>query len=96
MDKRPIRRHFAFAVAPAPGGWRATHVIEYPSRGQADKAMLTYVGRYGDAEAITLPRALLEDEVLPAALLGRPEPPPKSPSSETSRSSKAKAGASRH
>lgn len=53
MADRPQRHHYAFAVGPAKGGWRASNVLEYLTRGQADKAMLTLTNRYGDADSIT-------------------------------------------
>jgi hypothetical protein len=48
-----MRRHYAFTLEPAQGGWRVSNVLEYMTRGQADKAMLTLTGRYGDADAVT-------------------------------------------
>src|SRR5215831_20815163 len=70
-----VRRHFAFAVKPVAGGYEVEHVIEFPTRGQADKEMLRIVGRHGDADSITLDRELRDGEVLDAALLKRPAPP---------------------
>jgi hypothetical protein len=75
-----MRRHYAFTVEPAKGGWWVSNVLEYMTRGQADKAMLMLVGRYGDADAATLTdRPLIEGDILPPAMLKRPPPasPPK-------------------
>jgi len=74
--ERRRRRHYAFAVEPADGGFRVSHVVEYASRRQADQAMLAMTERYGDADAITLERELLDDEVLALELLKRPAPTP--------------------
>jgi hypothetical protein len=71
MADRPPRRHFAVALTRVKGGWRVEHVSEHPSRGEAEKQSLTLLGRYGDAEAITLERDLAEGEVLKAADVGR-------------------------
>jgi hypothetical protein len=70
-DTRP-RRHFAFAVTPARGGFKVSSVLEYPTRGEAEKAMLTLVGRHGDADVVTLDRELVNGEVLAATILRRP------------------------
>jgi hypothetical protein len=79
MSERPQRHHYAFAVEPTKGGWRASNVLEYLTRGQADKAMLTLVGRYGDADSITLDRPMIEGEIIPPDLLRRPPPEPPRP-----------------
>jgi hypothetical protein len=79
-----MRRHYAFTLEPAQGGWRVSNVLEYMTRGQADKAMLTLVGRYGDADAVTLiDRPLIEGDILPPAMLKRPPPPRPAPKAQT-------------
>jgi hypothetical protein len=79
MADRPQRRHYAFTVEPVKGGWRVSNVLDYPTRGQADHAMLSLTGRHGDAaESITLEGLTLkEGDVLPAHLLRRQPPPTK-------------------
>lgn len=92
MADRPQRRHYAFTVEPVKGGWRVSNVLDYPTRGQADHAMLSLAGRYGDdAESITLEGVeLKEGDVLPAHLLRRqppsPRPKPEAPKPAPSRS----------
>jgi hypothetical protein len=78
MADRPQRRHYAFTVEPAKGGWRVSNVLDYPTRSQADHAMLSLTGRHGDAaESITLEGLTLkEGDVLPAHLLRRQPPSP--------------------
>jgi hypothetical protein len=66
---RTARRHYAFAVKKVQGGYEVDHVAEYPSRGEADKASLTLLGRRGSGEAITLDRELRSGDLLDRALL---------------------------
>jgi hypothetical protein len=80
MRTTPPRRHYAFTVEPVRGGWRASNVLEYPTRGMADRRMLTLCARYGDAaESVTLEGTLIEGAVLDATLLKRPSPARKTP-----------------
>jgi hypothetical protein len=80
MADRPQRRHYAFTLEPARGGWRVSNVLEYLTRGQADKAMLTLVSRYGDADSVTtVDRHLTEGDILPSAALKRPPRTPTHP-----------------
>jgi hypothetical protein len=78
MADRPQRRHYAFTVEPVRGGWQVSNVLDYPTRGQADHAMLSLAGRHGDAaESITLEGVeLKEGDLLPAHLLRRQAPSP--------------------
>jgi hypothetical protein len=79
-----MRRHYAFTVEAVKGGWRVSNVLEYMTRGQADKAMLTLTGRYGDADAVTLiDRPLIEGDILPPAMLKRPPPAKTAPKAQT-------------
>ncbi|HLK15666.1 MAG TPA: hypothetical protein VKT78_12760 [Fimbriimonadaceae bacterium] len=69
-ERRPVRRHFAFTVKKVKGGYEVGHVIEHPSRGEANRASLSLLGRYGSGEAITLDRELRNGEVLERGALG--------------------------
>jgi len=53
------------------GRLQVSHVLDFPSRGQADKWSLGLLAEHGDADSITLERELVEGEVLDAALLKR-------------------------
>jgi len=66
---RAPRRHFAFAIKKVKGGYEVAHVVECPSRGEADKASLTLLGRHGSGEAVTLDRELRNGDVLERAVL---------------------------
>lgn len=68
MADRP-RRHYAFTMTRVKAGFEVDHVLEFPSRGEADKYSLSLLGRYGDAGAITLDRELANGEVLDRTLL---------------------------
>ena len=70
-DARPRRYHYAFALKRVKGGYRVSHVLDFPSRGQADKWSLGLLAEHGDAGSITLERELVNGEVLDAAALKR-------------------------
>jgi hypothetical protein len=53
------------------GGYKVSHVLDFPSRGQADKWSLGLLVAHGDAGSITLERELVNGEVLDAAALKR-------------------------
>ena len=55
-DDRPRRYHHAFALQKVKGGYRVSRVLDYASRGQADKASLGLLAEHGDAGSITLER----------------------------------------
>jgi hypothetical protein len=71
MIDRPRRCHYAFAVKRVKGGYKVSHVLDFPSRGQADKWSLSLLAKHGDAGSITLERELVDGEVLDAATLKR-------------------------
>jgi hypothetical protein len=51
---RPRRYHYAFALERVRGGCKVSHVLDFPSRGQADKWSLGLLAEHGDAGSITL------------------------------------------
>jgi hypothetical protein len=67
----PRRYHYAFALKRVKGGYKVSHVLDFPSRGQADKWSLGLLSKHGDAGSITLERKLVDGEVLDAATLKR-------------------------
>jgi len=68
---RPRRYHYAFALKRVKGDYKVSHVLDFASRGQADKYSLTLLAEHGDAGSITLERELVNGEVLDAAALRR-------------------------
>ena|SRR5579871_1919591 len=54
----------AFTVKKVKGGYQVAHVVEHLSRGEANRASLSLLGRYASGEAITLDRELQNGEVL--------------------------------
>jgi hypothetical protein len=98
MRTLPPRHHYACTVEPVKGGWRVSNVLDYPTRGQADHAMLSLAGRHGDAaESITLEGLTLkEGDVLPAHLLRRQPPsPPAKPEGPTPKPAPSRSAARR-
>jgi hypothetical protein len=65
----PVRHHYAFTVRRVKGGYEVGNVVEHRSRGEANIASLTLLGRYGSGEAITLDRELHNGEVIAPGLL---------------------------
>jgi hypothetical protein len=55
-------------------GYRVSHVLDFPSRGHADKWSLGLLAEHGDAGSITLERKLVNGEVLDGAALKRSLP----------------------
>ena len=70
-NDRPRRYHSAFALEREKGGYKVSHVLDFASRGQADKWSLGLLAEHGDAGSITLERELVNGEVLDAAALKR-------------------------
>ena len=53
------------------GGYKVSRVLDFPSRGEADRYSLRLPAEHGDAYSITLERELVNGEVLDAAALKR-------------------------
>ena len=62
--ERPRRYHYAFALTKVKDGYEVSHVLDFPSRGQADKWSLGLLAKHGDAGSITLERELVNGEVV--------------------------------
>ena len=66
----PIRRHYALTPEKVKGGWRVDHLQEHKSRGEAERASLTLLGRYGAGAAVTtMDHELANGEVIDDATL---------------------------
>jgi len=50
-------------------GYQVAHIVEHLSRGEANRASLSLLGRYGSGEAISLDRELHNGDVIDPALL---------------------------
>jgi hypothetical protein len=48
-NDRPRRYHYAFALKRVKRGYKVSHVLDYASRGRADKASLRLLAEHGDA-----------------------------------------------
>ena len=70
-SERPRGYHYAFALKRVKRGYEVSHVLDFASRGQADKYTLSLLAQHGDAGSITLDRVLANGEVLDAAALKR-------------------------
>jgi hypothetical protein len=71
-------RHFAFTMTPARLAWRVAHVSEHNSRGEADVASLTLLGRYaGEVGSVTVNRELKSGDVVSESELRRPARSPR-------------------
>lgn len=59
------RHHYAFAVEPVKDGWRIVFILDFKSRGEADRYMLKLAARYGDnARSGTFDGEISEGDVI--------------------------------
>lgn len=63
-------RHYAFVPTKSRTGRVAEHVTEWRSRGEADRASLSLVGRFGDGAAVSTEAELTSGDPVPADAYG--------------------------
>jgi hypothetical protein len=75
MFERPRRYHYAFVPVARGGKFEVTHLLEFASRGEADRASLRFLPRWGDSAAISTLHELNNGDLVEPAVIGRAPPP---------------------